>query len=152
MIMQTLEIHPKIGVGPIRFGMMRAEVRQHLGRPDSDEESTREWYLDDLAVDFDTSGRVAFIEIAESENFRAILNGLCLHELDTDTAVSHVEKIAAYDPDAPEPGYTYIFPSLELSLWRPVVPDENHDVDFETGRRFEAVGVGPIGYFSKGGR
>jgi hypothetical protein len=150
MTMQTLEIQPKIGVGPIRFGMARAEVRHHLGSPDGDEDSEREWYLDDLAIDFDTSGSVAFIEIAESENFRATLNGVCLHELDADDAVSHVEKTAAYDPDAPEPGYTYIFPSLELSLWRPVVPDENQDADDETGRRFEAVGVGPTGYFSNG--
>jgi hypothetical protein len=149
--MQTLDIQPTVGVGPIRFGMTRAEVRKHLGPPDEDEDDDREWYLEDLAIDFDASGKVAFIEIAESENYRAILNGECLHELDANTAVAHVEKIAPYDRDAPEPGYTYIFPLIHLSLWRPVVPDETQDPDDPTGRCFEAVGVGPTGYFTPAG-
>jgi hypothetical protein len=149
--MQTLDIQPTVGVGPIRFGMTRAEVRKHLGSPDGDEEDDREWYLEDLAIDFDVEGKVAFIEIAESENFRAVLNGECLHELDADSAVAHVERSAPYDANAPEPGYTYVFPLLQLSLWRPVVPDTTQDADDPTGRRFEAVGVGPTGYFRPSG-
>lgn len=145
--MQTLEIFPTVGVGPIRFGMNRSEVRSHLGPPDGDEDEDREWYLEDLAIDFDAAGTVAFIEIAESENFRAVLNDECLHELDANAAVAHVEKAAPFDPDAPEPGYTYVFPQLQLSLWRPVVPDATQDPDDPTGRCFEAVGVGPKGYF-----
>ena len=40
-LMQTLDIHPTVGVGPIRFGMTRAEVRKHLGPPDGDEDDDR---------------------------------------------------------------------------------------------------------------
>jgi hypothetical protein len=145
--MQTLEIQPTVGVGPIRFGMSRAEVRELIGPHDGDSDEDREWYLEDLAIEFDSSGKVAFIEIAESENFRAVLNGECLHELDADSAIAHVKKSAAYDPNAPEPGYTYVFPALQLSLWRPVVPDASQDADDPTGRAFEAVGVGRTGYF-----
>ncbi len=68
--MHTFEIHPTVGVGPIRFGMTRPEVRALIGAPDGDGDEDREWYLDDLAIDFDDSGRVAFIELAESEKFQ----------------------------------------------------------------------------------
>ncbi|MCC9641603.1 hypothetical protein LOC71_04905 [Rhodopirellula sp. JC740] len=145
--MKAFDILPTVGVGPIRFGMTRADVRQLIGPHDGDADEEREWYLEGLAIDFDAAGKVAFIEIAESENFRALLDGECLHELDADSAVAHVEKLAPYDTSAPEPGYTYVFPTLQLSLWRSVVPDASQDSDDPSGRTFEAVGVGPSGYF-----
>ncbi|WP_145176187.1 hypothetical protein [Rubripirellula lacrimiformis] len=100
--MQTFDILPAVGVGPIRFGMTRADVRKLIGP----------------------------------------------HELNAASAVAHVEKMAPFDPDAPEPGYTYVFPTLQLSLWRSVIPDASQDADDPTGRTFEAVGVGPDGYFT----
>lgn len=145
-LMKTFEIKPKIGVGPIRIGMTRAEVREHLGQPEADDDK-REWYLEDMAINFDPSGKVTFIELAESENYKATLNGKCLHDLDADEAVSHVQKIAPYDENDPEFGYTYLFPDLQISLWRPVIPDSEQDPNDSTGRRFEAVGVGGDGYF-----
>lgn len=144
--MKTFEIKPKIGVGPIRFGMTRAEVREQLGSPE-DGDSDREWYLEDLAIDFDASGRVSFIEIAESENYKATLNSKCLHDLEADEAIAHVQAIAPYDENDPELGYTYMFPNLQISLWRPIIPDDEQDPEDPTGRRFEAVGVGGEGYF-----
>lgn len=149
--MQVFDIHPTVGVGPIRFGMSRTEVREHLGAPDGDQDEDREWYLDGIAIDFDACGKVAFIEVAESENYRVLLDGECLHELDADSAIFHVEKLAPFDPDVPELGYVYIFPSLQLSLWRTVVPDASQDAEDPTGRTFEAIGVGPNGYFVKTG-
>jgi len=144
--MKTFDIKPKIGVGPILIGMTREEVRQHLGPPDGDDDE-REWYLDDMAIDFDSSGKVKFIELAESENYKARLNGKCLHDLEADEAVAHVQAIAPYNQNDPELGYTYLFPDLQLSLWRPVIPDNEQDPNDPTGRRFESVGVGGDGYF-----
>ena len=145
--MQKLEIMPKIGVGPIRIAMSRAEVREHLGAPEGDGNEEREWYLEDLAIDFNSSGEVEFIEIAESDNYKAILNSKCLLDLDAEAAIAHVQAIAPFDENAPEFGYTYVFPELQISLWRPVIPDEEQDPDDPTGRRFESVGVGGDGYF-----
>lgn len=146
--MRTLEILPKQGVGPIRFGMTRAEVRKQLGPPDDGKGEDREWYLDDLAVDFDGDGTVEFVEIAESENYRATFEGECLHELEADAAVAHVSAHAAYDENDPELGFTYVFPELQLSLWRPLIPEPDQDPEDPSGRRFESVGVGRDGYFS----
>jgi hypothetical protein len=145
--MKTFDINRKIGVGPIRLGMTRDEVRQHLGQPDGDDDE-REWYLDDMAIDFDSSGKVIFIELAESDNYKATLNGKCLHDLPASDAVAHVTAIAPYNENDPELGYTYVFPDLQLSLWRPVIPDDEQDADDPNGRRFESVGVGGDGYFA----
>ncbi|MFH5802962.1 hypothetical protein [Alienimonas sp. DA493] len=145
--MKTLEIKPRIGVGPIRFGMTRDALRKHLGEPDADD-AAREWYLEDMAIDFDPSGSVVFVELARSENYKAMLNGKCLHELDADQAVAHLQAIAPYDENDPELGYAYRFPELQMSLWRPAIPDGEQAPDDPTGRCFESVGVGGEGYFN----
>ena len=144
--MDDLEIQPLVGVGSIRFGMSRADVHDALGQPD-DVHNQREWFLDGFAIDFDSDGTVEFMEFAESESFRVCFQGQALHELDADDAVALLSSSAPYDADAPEFGYTYIFPKLQVSLWRPVIPDEQQPDDDPTGRKFEAVGVGRAGYF-----
>ena len=146
--MKKFAIEPLVGVGPIKFGMTRKEVRKHIGKPDGKIDEDREWYLDGIAIDFDGDGRVAFIEIAESDSYQVLFNGKCLHTMKADAAVRHLEKSAPYDPENPELGYSYIFPSLEISLWRQAIPDEDQEKDDPTGRTFEAVGVGPSGYFT----
>ena len=67
--------------------------------------------------------------------------------MNADDAVAHIQSIAPYDANDPELGYSYVFPGLQLSLWRPVIPDAEQNADDTTGRRFEAVGVGGEGYF-----
>ncbi len=94
--MKTFEIEPLEGVGPIRFGMSRDEVHDHLGTPDSVNDD-REWFLDGFAVDFDSSGKVEFLEFAFSPKFRVAFRGKCLHEMDADDAVAWVSEFASYD-------------------------------------------------------
>ena len=59
--------------------------------------------------------------------------------------VELVAQDGPYDPDDPELGYSYIFPHLELALWRPVLPEGEEDPE---GRYFSTIGVGRPGYFS----
>ena len=144
--MEEFDITPHRGVGPIRFGMSRAEVHERLGKPDHVDDA-REWFLDGFAVDFDSIGVVEFIELAKSPRFKALFNGHCLHELDADDVVALVAGSAPFDEDAPELGYTYIFPKLQLTFWRPTVPDQGQPPDDPDGRHFHAVGLGREGYF-----
>ena len=144
--MKEFEIEPKVGVGPIRLGMTREEVREQLGDPD-DATDQREWYLEDMAIDFDKSGHAEFIELAASERFRVIFQGKDLHELEADDAVAHLRAIAEYDENDPELGCSFVFPALQLCLWRPMIPFDGQDEDDPTGRRFEAIGVAGEGYF-----
>ncbi len=146
--MRRFEIQPKVGLGPIRFGMTRAEVRAELGAPES-EHDEREWYLEDMAVDFDADGRVEFIETAESAHFEVVFMDSNMHAIAANAAVVLLQTVAPYDDSAPELGYSYIFPSIQLSLWRPVIPDAEQDPEDQNGRRFEAIGIGREGYFDR---
>lgn len=64
-----------------------------------------------------------------------------------DEVVSRISRDAPFDPEHPEPGHTYIFPRLDLSLWRPTRPGT---AEGEAGRGFSTIGVGIPGYY--GGR
>ena len=67
--------------------------------------------------------------------------------LNTDAmkVVSRLEALAAYDRTDSELGYSFIFPELELALWRPVLPESPKDKE---GHYFDSVGIGVKGYFS----
>jgi hypothetical protein len=148
--MQVFTMQPLVGVGPIKFGMTRSEVRDilaDLGQPKSAlrPPDTDCFFENAIQVSYDGDGRVEFIETAASSDFRVLFHGSALHEMPAEDAVRLVSQLAEYDKDRPEHRYSYIFPALQLSLWRPVLPSDHNDSE---GRRFEAVGVGKEGYFS----
>ena len=60
-----------------------------------------------------------------------------------------MKRFAEYDPDDPEVGYSYIYPDLDLSVWRSTMPEGQED---DEGRFFRSVGVGRAGYYAKGRR
>jgi hypothetical protein len=147
----TFDIRPNEGVGPIALGMLRDEVHTALGSPEGPPRGGREGFLGGFFVDFDTNGRVEFIELARSSRFRAIFHGTCLHEVPADEAVRIVGEYDQCDITNPELGYSYIFLRLQLSLWRGTRPGPNQAANDSDGGYFEAVGVGADGYFQKGG-
>ena len=148
MLVFTME--PFVGIGPIKFGITRSEVRDilaNLGQPDASLRPPNKdcFFQNTFQVSYDEDGRVEFIETAASNDFQVLFRGSCLHDMLAEDAVRLVSQFAEYDRDDPELGYSYIFPALQLSLWRPILPS---DVDDSEGRHFVAVGVGKEGYFS----
>jgi hypothetical protein len=73
-----------------------------------------------------------------------LFHGCSFHEITADDAVRFVSQFAEYDRDRPDHGYSFIFPALQLSLWRPVMPSDVGDIH---GHHFDAVGVGMEQYF-----
>jgi hypothetical protein len=53
-------------------------------------------------------------------------------------------KSSQHDPKWREIPYSYIFRSLQLSLWRPVLPSSPSDAE---GRYFSTIGIGVRGYY-----
>ncbi len=141
--MVTFEIIPHVGVGPVQFGMKADELDAALGKPER-VHGNRYDYLSGFMVDLDESGRVVFIELADSPNFQATYRGVNLHHTAAQDAVTFISQFDTHDADDPEVGYSYVFKKLQLSLWRGTVPEDEADED---GKYFEAVGVGTDGYF-----
>ena len=147
-VMIEYEIVPHVGVEPIRFGMTREEVHAEFGLPEFTSRDNREEFMNGFMVDFNAGGAVEFIELAKSYQFRALFNNRCLHELLADEAVAFVRQYDHYKEDDPELGYSYLFLDLQLSLWRPTVPETAQPLDDPDGRYFYAVGLAKDGYFT----
>lgn len=144
--MQEFQILPHKGVGLIRLGMSRKEVHEIFREPQFSH-NKREMFLDGFMVDFNQDEKVEFIELAKSQQFRAIFEGKCLHEIPADEAVAYVSRFGTYDQNDRELGYSYVFIDLQLSLWRGTVPEKDQPPDDPDGRFFEAVGIAEQGYF-----
>jgi hypothetical protein len=137
------EIEPLVGVGPVRFDMTRADVYAVLGTPEY-KNGNRECFLSGLMVDFDEAGAVEFVELANSEKFTATFHRQDLHTIPANDAVTLLSKYGKFKDDDPELGHSYIFPDLQMSLWRSTVQDDENDED---GKYFEAIGIARPGYF-----
>jgi len=140
------QIEPGIGVGPVKLGMSKDAVHAALGIPKSSRDG-REGFLDGFFVDFDDAGFVEFIELAKSGDFTALFEGVSLHDLAADEAVQFVSRFDQFSNNNREHGYSFIFPKLQMSLWRGTIPEEDQDENDPDGRYFEAIGVAVSGYF-----
>jgi len=89
---------------------------------------------------------VEYIGLSRGSSIRALYRGVDLFELPAHEVVTRISFYAPFDPNDDELGYSYIFPVLDLSLWRPTLPESPGDED---GRQFSTIGVGTRGYFNE---
>jgi len=80
-------------------------VHEVLGKPKHSAQDGREWFLDFLAVDFNSEGIVEFIEVAESKEFLATFNGIDLHRVTVDETLAHVCQCVEYYATGAEVGF-----------------------------------------------
>ena len=147
------EATPRVGVGPVKLGMTREEVRRVMPGPcDSflkglnPEHETDAFHDRGFQVFYGGEGPVVeYIELSRESGFRVLYRGLDVFATPADQVLAHVSGDAAIDPNDPELGYAYIFPDLDLSLWRPVLPESPEDPE---GREFSTIGIGVAGYYA----
>ncbi|HTO81229.1 MAG TPA: hypothetical protein VMQ73_03295 [Methylomirabilota bacterium] len=149
--MLIYNIHPGIGIGPVRLGWSPAEVRTAMGsaphrfmKTATSEHPTDAW--DAFHVYYRGSPpTVDFIELGKSTEFRVRYNGIDIFGTQASDLIALLSAETPYDPHDRELGYTYVFRAIGLSLWRPFMPESETDPD---GQFFEAVSLGVAGYFS----
>jgi hypothetical protein len=89
---------------------------------------------------------VEYIELSGGSAVRAFYGGLDVFATPADDVVEFISHDSAFDPNGREIPYSYIFPDLQLSLWRPTIPESPSDTD---GRYFCTIGIGRRGYYNK---
>ena len=141
--MRHFEIEPNVGVGPIKLGMPKSEVKKVLGEPEFEGDG-RAAYFSGFMIDFDDSNHVEFVEVARSALIKVSYKGVILHDILASEAVEYLSNFDSYDINDPELGYSYVFKALQISLWRGGAPENEFD---EEGRYFESVGVATKNYF-----
>ncbi len=75
---------------------------------------------------------------------RALYKDIDIFVTPADDVVARIARDTAFDPNEPEIPYSYVFPELQLSLWRPVIPESDTDAE---GRHFSTIGIGRRGYY-----
>jgi hypothetical protein len=152
--MTTYEVIPLRGIGPVFLDMSREQVRSAMGmQPRSFKKSFAGSDLADayheggFQVFYDKEDRVEYIELSSLDSsFIAVYKGGLVFHTKASDLVDLISKDTPFDPDDPELGYGYVFPALELSLWRPIKPESDDDLE---GQYFSTIGVGRRGYYSR---
>jgi hypothetical protein len=153
MAITRYSLEPLVGVRPILLGMTRAESREHMAaKPVSFKKAPNmpdvdAYHGNAFQLFFDENDRVEYIELSKSPDLSVNYKGSDVFGLSANDLVALVSRDAPFDPNAREIGYSYIFPLLEMSVWRPTIP-EPEDVNPEW-TTFAAVGVGRKGDYSK---
>ena len=144
--MKNYKVVPLKGVDPILLGMSRDEVHAVLGdqfesftKVPNAQHPTDAWHENAFQVFYGGAlPTVEYIELSSSDSFAVHLFGQSVFDLSAPDLVNCIQTHAAVDSSDPELGFSYIFPTLELSVWRPTQQDLH----------FATIGIGEAGYYS----
>jgi hypothetical protein len=144
--MKSYEIVPLKSLGPIQIGVPRKVVHSLLGGCENSflkstysTHPTDSWHEGSIQVFYcGTEPVVEYIEASRNEGFFVEYLGLSVFDTAALELANRFAQLAPFDPADPEHDYSYIFPRLELSLWRPTRED----------KFFSTIGLGRRGYFS----
>ncbi|HEX9961098.1 MAG TPA: hypothetical protein VGB00_09210 [Pyrinomonadaceae bacterium] len=144
---KVFEILPLIGIANLKFGMSREESRISVLEPFSEHSNNKNadcYYNYSLQVFFDGTGKLEFIEISRDEDIEAVFRGRNVFKIPANDLIEEICQSFQLDVNDDELGYCFTFPDIELSFWRPVIPEDENDED---GKYFSTVGIGRKGYF-----
>ena len=148
--MEQFEVIPLNSSMGVVLGWTREETLDAIGAPESTVGKIDYYHqrLPNFHVHYNEQGLVEFIEVANPMDgqIKVLLLEVDLFNTPADKVISEIENLArlTFDQNDPELPYSYTFPGLELSFWRPTVPEDEKDED---GRFFESVGIGIKGYY-----
>ncbi len=121
-------VEPTIGIGPVRFGMGREEVRELLGSPNYVEAAHEKWGIQFPAKDcffdsciqirYDLDEKVEDIQYSAHPSFSVVFDSIPVHDSDVDTIAKAIERSAKLNRGEREFPHVYSFPDIGLSLWR----------------------------------
>lgn len=147
--MRIFKVQPHVAVGPVRLGATRAQVIEALGPPittfkktATSRHPTDAWFENGFQVFYGGDDPVVeYVELSRDSGFEAMLFEVSVFAADASSLVAHVTNFAPFDENDPELGSSYVFPSIDVSLWRPIA-------DEPEGQYFSTVGTGVVGYYS----
>jgi hypothetical protein len=152
--MTTHELIPFVGIGPARLGMTRDELRESVALPfrsfrkTPDSEHETDQFLGNGFQVFYTGAApvVEYIEVTRDAGSRVVYREVDVFDKEAAALVALICRDAPFDSHHPEIGHTYVFPDLDLALWRPVLVRSH---DGHPSKRWTTIGIGVRGYFSQ---
>lgn len=143
------EAVPLVGVGPIAFGMTRVQAHAAFGPPSSrflktatSATLTDAWHSNSFHVFYGGKEElVEYIELSRDPELAITCLGESIFQTPLEALVERFSSRASVDIRDPEFGYSFVFPALSLSLWRPVI-DGPESIYAST------LGVARLGYYN----
>lgn len=139
-----------MGIGPLKFGMTHAAVVDLLGS-NQVKSIAKEGFLpydelfsSDFCIYFDVNGGIEFFEAVSPMHMEFIYNGIDLFLTDSKRVIDFISQTHPLDAASSCPGCDFLFPDIELKLWRPAAYSF-----LPEGRHFSSLGLGNLGYFSQ---
>jgi uncharacterized protein YkuJ len=167
--MLNFRVIPGVGIGHIRFGFTRQEVKQAFGTEpeavlprDSEGHEKQAFYFEGtFTMEYsDKDSTVEWIAVSRNGPFKVTYNEIDLFALEVEELVNLISKETPFDKNNPLLGYSYIFPELEMALWRPSMPkdfegDEElegskvwFEEDLKKSKFSETISLGIKGYYT----
>lgn len=141
------EIEPLVGVRPVLLGMSRAEVmlkaaplEKEFFKTKQSQYKTSIFYNQSFHVYYSgDSPTVEFIELMNYAGLKVRFKGLSIFETPAEQLIKTISAITPFKADDPGTPESYIFPAIQLSLWKPL----------DTDLVFRTVGIGRQGCYDK---
>ncbi len=154
----------------ISFGMKKEEVHSLLGKPefiDDDESGERDYFYDsELAINFDKSGAVEFIEFLGGIDgtLKPMIYGISAFDSMADELYEVLEKENSGEIVDDEDGYSYSFKEIEVGVYRDSKPEdamecieemkaegtctkEDEEYELRRANHWATIGIGVKGYY-----
>jgi hypothetical protein len=163
------DLTPHTGASAIELGMTRKKIRSILGDPGSSSEKSvfeygevkipvpaKDGYFEnELQITFDDGGKADFIEFSgrAAKHTKVYLNGIDVFKIPAPQLLKKITEStnADFDKEEEEIPYSYVFKSIDLAVWRQIVPEideEKESVpDSHEGKYFWTIGIGIKGYY-----
>lgn len=163
------DLIPHIGAGDIKLGMTRNEIRSILGTPDYSSENSKldygditipvpakdGYYGNELQIAFDANNRANFLEFTGrgAKHTQVYLNGIDVFKVPAPKLIQEIKASTNvnFDKEEKEIPYSYVFPEIDLALWRQVTPQSDEEIedipDSDDGKYFWTIAIGIKGYY-----
>lgn len=148
--MKEIQVIPLKSAIDVNLGWTRKETLEKIGVPERKWENSDHYQkeLPMFSIDYDAENRVEYISISNPKNdgVKVLYQGTDVFVTPANELIKIIEKNTGlrYDRDDPELHYSFIFHDVDLSFWRPVIPEDENDED---GKYFETIGIGIKGYY-----
>ncbi|MCH4888919.1 hypothetical protein EZV73_15090 [Acidaminobacter sp. JC074] len=119
----TFKVVLNKSLGPLALGMSKTEVEKIIGKASDNYQSTFYYFNNNLQLEFDINGCLAFIQLSNNQHFIASFKDLNLFDLKDIEIDDLFSCYCTVDRNDPEYGYSYNYRSLQLIFWRKSNPE-----------------------------
>lgn len=150
--MESMEIIPlvgvKIGSTMLALSNSQEDIENVLGTPYSTREKSIYYFDNELRFDFDTNGKIEFIEFLGGIDgkIQPLIYGIYAFQIEADNLYNTLVQENNGDINDDENGYSYGFLNISVGVFRDIIPEVVQEMIEEAEEDGEPMNVDDIEY------